>query len=69
MQVYAIMQAFAVMPKGGENMKMERVVIQLPARIKAKLDSLRAQGYTAAGYIRTVLEHHFDDGPRGKKGR
>ncbi len=47
------------MPKGGENMKMERVVIQLPAKLKAKLDSLRARGYTAAGYVRNVLEQHF----------
>ena len=37
-------------------MKMERVVIQLPSSLKAKLDALRAQGYTAAGYIRSLLE-------------
>ncbi len=51
-------------------MKMERVVIQLPARLKAKLDSLRAQGYTAAGYVRNVLERHFDQvQTTGKRGR
>ena len=64
------MPAYAVMPKGDEGMKMERVVIQLPARLKAKLDSLRAKGYTAAGYIRNVLEQHFREAPAtGKKGR
>ncbi len=50
-------------------MKMERVVIQLPAKLKAKLDSLRARGYTAAGYVRNVLEQHFNQAPTGKKGR
>ncbi len=52
-------------------MKMERVVIQLPAKLKAKLDSLRAQGYTAAGYVRNVLEQHFQNKVQtpGKKGR
>ncbi len=63
------MPALAVMPKGGEGMKMDRVVIQLPARLKAKLDSLRAKGYTAAGYVRNVLEQHFKEAPGGKKGR
>ncbi len=63
------MPAFAVMPKGGEHMKMERVVIQLPAKLKAKLDSLRARGYTAAGYVRAVLEEHFGNQAPGKKGR
>ncbi len=63
------MPAFAVMPKGGEHMKMERVVIQLPAKLKAKLDALRAQGYTAAGYVRNVLERHFDQVQTGRKGK
>ncbi len=50
-------------------MKMERIVIQLPSVLKRKLDALRAQGYTAAGYIRNVLEQHFKEAPAGKKGR
>ena len=51
-------------------MPMERVMIQLPAPLKRKLDALRAQGYTAAGYIRNVLEQHFKEAPAtGKKGR
>lgn len=35
---------------------MERVVIQLPANLKTYLDDLRCHGYTAAGYIRGLLE-------------
>ena len=38
---------------------MERVMIQLPKPLKAKLDSLRTQGYTASGYIRTLLEREL----------
>ncbi len=37
-------------------MRMERVIVQLPPALKRKLDALRAQGYTAAGYIRSLLE-------------
>ncbi len=48
---------------------MVRMLIQLPAPLKRKLDALRAQGYTAAGYIRNVLEQHFTEAPAGKKGR
>ena len=40
-------------------MKMERVLIQLPKGLKAKLDALRSQGYTASGYIRALLEREF----------
>ena len=51
-------------------MKMTRMIIQLPRPLKAKLDALRAEGYTATGYIRHVLEQHFKEGPAmGKKGR
>ena len=51
-------------------MKMERVIIQLPTALKRKLDALRAQGYTAAGYIRSLLERALkDDTATGKKGR
>ena len=41
-------------------MRMERIVIQLPTVLKRKLDALRAQGYTAAGYIRAVLERELN---------
>ncbi len=41
-------------------MKMDRVIIQLPSSLKAKLDALRAQGYTAAGHIRSLLERELN---------
>ena len=41
-------------------MKMERVLIQLPTDVKAKLDSLRSQGYTASGFIRALLEKELN---------
>lgn len=40
-------------------MMMERVMIQLPAPLKRKLDALRSQGYTASGYIRALLEREL----------
>ena len=48
-------------------MKMERVLIQLPTDLKAKLDSLRDQGYTASGFIRALLERELNQ-PDIKKG-
>lgn len=44
-------------------MKMIRVLVQLPANLKAKLDAERKRGTTAAGLIRHLLEQHF----KGKK--
>jgi len=40
-------------------MKMERLLIQLPKELKAKLDALRSQGYTASGFIRALLEREL----------
>jgi len=48
-------------------MKMERVLIQLPTDLKARLDSLRTQGYTASGFIRALLERELNQ-PHMKKG-
>jgi metal-responsive CopG/Arc/MetJ family transcriptional regulator len=48
-------------------MKMERVLIQLPTDLKAKLDALRGQGYTASGFIRALLERELNQ-PHMKKG-
>lgn len=48
-------------------MKMERVLIQLPTDLKAKLDGLRSQGYTASGFIRALLERELNP-PEMKKG-
>jgi len=41
-------------------MKMERMLIQLPKGLKAKLDGLRTQGYSASGFIRAVLEKELN---------
>ena len=40
-------------------MQMQRLNIQLPKTLKAKLDALRKQGTTASGFIRNLLEQHF----------
>ena len=45
--------------KGGDPMKMERVLIQLLQPLKAKLDGLRTQGYTVSGFIRALLEREL----------
>ncbi|NGZ98420.1 MAG: hypothetical protein CV089_20225 [Nitrospira sp. WS110] len=37
--------------------QMTRILIQLPPSLKAYLDELRCHGYTAAGYIRGILEN------------
>jgi len=57
------------MEGGGDSMKMERMNIQVPAPLKRKLDALRAQGYTAAGYIRSLLERELNHATAGRKGR
>jgi hypothetical protein len=51
-------------------MKMTRMLIQVPAPLKAQLDALRAQGTTASGLIRFLLEQHFRPSPTANtKGR
>jgi len=47
-------------------MKMERIIIQLPKVLKQNLDTLKAQGYTASGYIRAILEKSLKE-PQAKK--
>lgn len=37
--------------------RMESFKIQLPPSLKTYLDDLRCHGYTAAGYIRGILEN------------
>jgi hypothetical protein len=39
---------------------MTKVLIQLPTDLKAKLDALRSQGYTASGFIRALLERELN---------
>ena len=41
-------------------MKMVKILVSLPAPLKRKLDALRRQGYTAAGYIRSLLERELN---------
>lgn len=43
-------------------MKSVKVLIQIPATLKAQLDALRTQGYTINGYIRSVLERELKKG-------
>jgi metal-responsive CopG/Arc/MetJ family transcriptional regulator len=51
-------------------MKMERLMIQVPQPLKAKLDALRKQGTTASGFIRSLVEREFNRAPAtGRKGR
>lgn len=50
--------------------KMTKLLVHLPVDLKAKLDALRSQGYTASGFIRSLLEREFNQpAPRGQKGR
>ncbi|BCA56681.1 hypothetical protein W02_38210 [Nitrospira sp. KM1] len=44
-------------------MRMQRLNIQLPPKLKTQLDAMKTKGYTASGFIRHLLEQHF----RGKK--
>jgi metal-responsive CopG/Arc/MetJ family transcriptional regulator len=49
-------------------MQMQRVNIQLPHHLKAKLDALRKQGMPASGFIRNLVEQHFATAkPKGEK--
>jgi len=48
-------------------MAMVKLLVNLPAPLKAKLDALRTQGYTASGYIRALLERELNQ-PNTKKG-
>jgi hypothetical protein len=34
---------------------MKTIVVPVPEETKAKLDAMRAQGYTITGYVRKVL--------------
>ena len=44
--------------KGGDD-DMAKLLLELPDKLKAKLDALRRQGYTASGYIRALLEREL----------
>jgi metal-responsive CopG/Arc/MetJ family transcriptional regulator len=40
-------------------MAMERMNVQIPKKLKSKLDAERKRGTSAAGLIRHLLEQHF----------
>ena len=51
---------------------MTKLLVHLPESLKAKLDALRKEGYTASGYIRSLLERELNQphtAPKGQKGR
>lgn len=50
-------------------MKMTRLNIQLPLPMKAKLDALKIQGISISGFIRHLLNQHFNPPTKGQKGR
>ena len=50
-------------------MKMTKLLVSMPESLKAKLDVLRTQGYTASGFIRAVLEREFNQASKQHKGR
>ncbi len=50
-------------------MGMVKLLVHLPGPLKAKLDGLRAQGTTANGLIRYLLEREFSQAQTRQKGR
>jgi len=50
-------------------MKMTKLLVSMPNSMKAKLDALRTQGYTASGIIRAVLERELKQTTLRQKGR
>ena len=43
-------------------MKSVKVLIQVPATVKKQLDTLRTQGVTMSGYIRSLIERDLKKG-------
>lgn len=41
-------------------MGMVKVLIHVPAPLKAQLDMLRSQGYSTSGYIRALVEQDLE---------
>ena len=46
---------------------MAKLLLDLPKALKGKLMALKAQGYTANGYIRALLERELNQ-PNERKG-
>ncbi len=47
-------------------MTMVKMLIRVPQPIKVKLDALRAQGTTASGFIRSLLERELNQPKKGR---
>ena len=50
--------------KGVSIVGNERLIIQIPTPLKARLDALRKEGYTASGYIRALVQEDLDERDR-----
>lgn len=51
-------------------MKTKRIIVVLPEPLKRKLVALRAQGTTASGFVRCLLERELSQGKQSaQKGR
>ncbi len=48
---------------------MTTLLIHLPVTMKRQLDALKAQGYTASGFIRALLERELNQKEETKHGR
>ena len=48
-------------------MAMVKLLVHLPKPLKAKLDALRTQGYTASGFIRALLERELKKNQGARK--
>lgn len=47
---------------------MTKMIVHLPVALKAKLDAKKAEGYTASGLIRSLLERELNQ-PAAKSSR
>ena len=48
-------------------MQMTKILIAIPVPLKRKLDALRGEGYTVAGFVRAVLERELKNVPVSPK--
>jgi len=48
---------------------VKQLLIHLPDDLKSKLDAKRAEGYTASGFIRALLEREFSQQQAAKGGQ
>jgi Arc/MetJ-type ribon-helix-helix transcriptional regulator len=47
---------------------MKRIVVSLPDSVKTRLDGLRRQGYSMAGFVRAAVEKALEGHLNGNKG-